>query len=231
MRPVADRQRADSKKFNTAFTPIKGTFPMMMRQVLAPLLLAAFVSSTSAAPVTLHLMGSWETASSDQNLSVSITVDSEAPDQDTGDLIGAYRITDITFKFEQLAQFASPFSLIGDAARSTLHLYPSSPGSPMGEVRAFGQFTSGSVFPSGVLPIEYDLRLTFTTLDDDDLGSLATVGPLVSSTFYLADQVGARSSGINQPAVSVNFAVPEPDAGALLVTALGATAWARRRIR
>lgn len=203
----------------------------MIRKIFASLLLAAFAGSTTAAPVTLHLAGSWESISSDQNLSVTATFDSASVDQEASPLIGAYPISGITFGFEHLGSFASPFSLIGDPAQTTLHLYPSSAGSSTGELRVFGQFASGSALPNGLVPLEFDLRLTFAQLDGDGLQALASVGSLVSSTFYWVDQVGARSSSIDQPTATVNFDVPEPNSAYLLAIALVAAAWVHRRNR
>lgn len=165
-----------------------------MNQCLAVLLLSLASTLTEAAPITLNVNGNWETLAPDQNISVTATFDNLATDQDPLDRIGAYSLTSVTFAFTHLSQFTSPFSVRADVTQSTMHIYPTAPGVPTGEVRLFGRFDQTLPFPNGILPTEFDFRITLASLQNDQLTSLFGNGALPHASLYMSDQLGARSS-------------------------------------
>ena len=128
--------------------------------------------SALAAPINLTVIGNWQTLDPTPNVTVSASFDSAAVDQDSWDRIGAYTLTSLEFNLTNIGFPRIPLTLQADTGLSMLHLYPSSAGTPIGEVRLFGSFINTAIFPNGLQALEFDLRLYFDDIQNDGLGAL-----------------------------------------------------------
>lgn len=186
--------------------------------------------SALAAPINLTVIGNWQTLDPTPNVTVSASFDSAAVDQDSWDRIGAYTLTSLEFNLTNIGFPRIPLTLQADTGLSMLHLYPSSAGTPIGEVRLFGSFINTAIFPNGLQALEFDLRLYFDDIQNDGLGALQGNLNHSYASLYLSNSLGAYSSNFNSSTVIISTgAVPEPSGLTLALLAFSCLIFTKRK--
>jgi len=164
----------------------------------------------SAALIEVNVGGSWYTPTGENNLRISTSIDMNQVDVNGWDRVGAYSTMPVWFGFQALGTFRDPFALRSAANDSWVEIYPSSHGSPTGEMHFFGRFDNNYVYPNGIYGAAYDLSLTFTDIANDSLSALRQDLKISSASLYVSDQIGARAGVINNVTAAITAPVPEP---------------------
>lgn len=149
---------------------------------IARALVASAVAFTTvaahASTVPMTVAGNWMAPETAQNLLIRARAHLGGVDGDPRPTAGSYGLSDLSFQFERLSTFNSPFTLRADPGRSNMHIYARSPGEGVGEVRFFGGMDRTLLMPNGSEAIDFDLRLYFSEVPNDTPGSLLQVGAL-----------------------------------------------------
>jgi hypothetical protein len=169
-----------------------------------------------ASPAMLALNGSWNDPVPEYNLSVGILFDTEGVDQSSSEQIGRYKPLEVSFCFSRLGVYRSPFCLKGLADESELYVIPTPAGGGIGEINVSGNFDQSFLEPTGIFPVNYDLRLYFRSVPSDRLDSILMAGSYEYASFYMLNQIGSRSNRFTMSEVSIG-AIPEPRATLLAI--------------
>lgn len=184
----------------------------LKHKFIAALVFLAVGSPSHAALMNLEVNGLWGDIFGAPNLSIVFSLDSLAGDLNASSSIGEFRVQAVNFNFKSLGVFQTPFTLVGDAQNTLLYSYPDLLGQGGSELRLNGFFDSNHPFPNGIQATEFDLRLSLESTKDDSLETLFKAASTNSTSLYLSDQIGARSSLFSNSNYLVTSAVsPVPE--------------------